>query len=43
MCLMKKKFEENKELVAVEQILRVVYLDPQRPTPVSVDLDAAFE
>nr|ABR16724.1 unknown [Picea sitchensis] len=26
-------FEEYKELVAVEQILRVVYLDPQRPTP----------
>lgn len=26
-------FEEQKELVAVEQILRVVYLDPQRSTP----------
>lgn len=26
-------FEECKELVAVEQILRVVYLDPERPTP----------
>jgi hypothetical protein len=29
--------------VAVKQILRVVYLDPHRPTPVSVDLEAAFE
>lgn len=29
--------------MAVEQILRVVYLDPQRPTPVSADLEAAFE
>uniref|UniRef100_A0A0C9QN52 TSA: Wollemia nobilis Ref_Wollemi_Transcript_19184_1226 transcribed RNA sequence n=1 Tax=Wollemia nobilis TaxID=56998 RepID=A0A0C9QN52_9CONI len=26
-------FEEHKELVSVEQILRVVYLDPLRPTP----------
>ncbi len=29
------KFEEQKEVVAVERILRVVFIDPQRASPVS--------
>lgn len=32
------QFDENKEEVAVEQILRVVFLDAERSTPVSEDL-----
>lgn len=30
------QFDEQKEQVAIEQILRVVFLDPERSTPVSV-------
>lgn len=30
-----KQFDEQKDHVAVEQILRVVFLDPERPSPVS--------
>lgn len=29
------QFDEQRDQVAVEQILRVVFLDPERPTPVS--------
>lgn len=31
-----EQFDELKDQVAIEQILRVVFLDPERPTPVSV-------
>lgn len=31
------QFDENKDQVAVEQILRVVFLDVDRPSPVSED------
>jgi hypothetical protein len=30
------QFDEQSDQVAVEQILRVVFLDPERPTPVSM-------
>lgn len=30
------QFDEQRDQVAVEQILRVVFLDPERPTPVSM-------
>lgn len=30
-----KQFEEQKDQVSVEQILRVVFLDPEHPSPVS--------
>jgi len=30
------QFDEQKDLVAVEQILRVVFLDAERPSPVSL-------
>ena len=30
------QFDEQKDQVSVEQILRVVFLDPERPSPVSV-------
>ena len=29
------QFDEQKDQVAVEQILRVIFLDPERPSPVS--------
>lgn len=32
-----KQFDEQKDQVAVEQILRVVFLDPERPCPVSTE------
>lgn len=35
--LLLNQFDERKEEVAVEQILRVVFLDAERPTPVSED------
>lgn len=31
------QFDEHKDQVAVEQILRVVFLDVERPSPVSQD------
>lgn len=31
------QFDEQKDQVAVEQILRVVFLDPERPSPVSIN------
>ncbi|PNX73661.1 vesicle-associated protein 4-2-like, partial [Trifolium pratense] len=43
-------FDEQKDQVAVEQILRVVFLDPERPSPILeklkrqlADADAALE
>lgn len=30
------QFDEQKDQVAVEQILRVVFIDPQHPSPVSI-------
>lgn len=32
------QFDEQKDQVAVEQILRVVFLDVERPSPVSEDI-----
>lgn len=37
------KFEEQKEVVAVERILRVVFIDPQRAPPVSNENTIAFK
>ena len=31
------QFDEQKDQVAIEQILRVVFLDPERPSPVSIN------
>lgn len=31
------QFDEQKDQVAVEQILRVNFLDPERPSPVSIN------
>lgn len=36
------QFDEQKDQVAVEQILRVVFLDVERPTPVRVLLILSF-
>lgn len=33
-----KQFDEQKDQVTVEQILRVVFLDPERPSPVSTEI-----
>ncbi|KAK8303209.1 hypothetical protein V6Z12_D04G135000 [Gossypium hirsutum] len=33
--IMSLKFDEQKDQVAIEQILRVVFLDPERPCPLS--------
>lgn len=30
------QFDEQREQVAVEQILRVIFLDPDRPSPVRI-------
>lgn len=35
-----KQFDEQKDQVAVEQILRVVFLDPERSSPVSIDISS---
>jgi hypothetical protein len=31
------QFDEQKDQVAIEQILRVIFLDPERPSPVSIN------
>lgn len=36
------QFDEQKDEVAVEQILRVVFLDAERPSPVSGDFTTSL-
>jgi hypothetical protein len=36
------QFDEQKDQVAVEQILRVVFLDAERPSPVSLSQASSF-
>jgi hypothetical protein len=36
------QFDEQKDQVAVEQILRVVFLDAERPSPVSLSETSSF-
>ena len=38
-CVDLLKFEDQREVVAVERILQVVYIDPQRASPVSLYLN----